>query len=265
MMSACSTRLIFSFDSGNKNLGISVVETASDVLSKLRNIALRAEQCCKHIKNQSTPAEIKAILDEIEALFDNLVKIKWAGVIDLLNGGKLKGSDMIVRTERLKGLLQYIDSTYGRPDEVLLEDQMHKNFGTNAVNEQIIMHYVDARQFINGTCSDAISSENNKKTAIVTMSGKLKNNVILDKETWLKSKWGGLTNVKGAASYRLNKNRAIFNYTFFRKTHDVENKEEKKASKQSEKCTGKRSTRSKAFKADEADAFMMCYVRTLLC
>jgi len=134
---------ILSFDCANKSLAVCYIlyniEWRNDVLSKIGEATSR-------LASSNTESYMEAlelysqILVEIDGILNNIYKIEYYDVFDLLDGKKVKDCDAITRVSGLHKCLQALP--FRDIDYVIVEDQMSLNEKSRGVYYCILYHYI---------------------------------------------------------------------------------------------------------------------------
>lgn len=137
-------KTIAGFDCAASNMGICYVEFDDKWRDKIVVHVSRLNKLYSDMesltKGQFLSESIRIVKD-IESYLDNIIKIKFFNVIDLVPGIKVAKVPLLERTKRLKYLLQILDQQFDVPDIVLIEYQMKQNDISRAISHQIAYHY----------------------------------------------------------------------------------------------------------------------------
>ena len=214
---------ILSYDVASKSLAFSIIKFNDNWKSDMSNIKL---SFYNSIKNASAEELCQVALDSINNLYillDTLIQPLVLDVVDLIPGKKVKETDVILRANRLRGYLQYVDETYMcgisdlEPYHVLVEYQMGPNNKSNSVCSQILYHYATSDDgFKNVELRDS-SNTNVQKYTVEIIGPSLKNKINLDKD-----KPRQFFIAKYAKTYDANKKHSIANMKYWLKTKNSE-------------------------------------------
>ena len=130
--------IIAGFDCAIHNLGICYVEFNDEY--KISLCAIIEQLKCV---NELTLDEIIILLNDVEKIIDNIVKVIFFNVVDLVPGLAANKVHVLDRTRTLKYLLHCLDEQLPKPDIVLIEYQMKHNDISRCVSDQIAYHYTD--------------------------------------------------------------------------------------------------------------------------
>ena len=239
---------ILSFDVASKSLAVSIIKFnenwQADVNQSIE-ILNQTLSTYKHL-GQSDKPNIDSFMkicqaslihiNNIHNILDTLIQIIYVDVVDLIPGKKIKETDLILRSNRLKGYLNNLDHMIKDFDacRVLVEYQMGPNNKSNNVFSQILYHYSEgdlnfANTFnSNQNIKNTSDSKNKKlkdntepkktpKLTIEIVGPSLKNKLNLDKDrprTYFIEKY--------AKTYDANKKHSISNMNYFLKTKNAE-------------------------------------------
>jgi hypothetical protein len=219
---------ILSYDVASKSLAMSLIKFNDNWKSDLDEIQTSFK---KGIENKS-PVEIcQSVLDNINKLYellDTLIQPLVLDVVDLIPGKKVKETDVILRANRLRGYLKYIDETYLKdihdsdtsPYHVLVEYQMGPNNKSNSVCSQILYHYATPDCGFKGT-TDFIENVEpytiKPKCTVEIIGPSLKNKLNLDID-----KPRHFFIAKYAKTYDANKKHSVANMKYWLKTKNAE-------------------------------------------
>ena len=220
---------ILSFDVASKSLAVSIIKFNEDWRTDLNNIALNFNKLCT-IHKTDTPSGIKLCqialdcIDKIYNLLNNLIQPIYVDVVDLIPGKKLKETDLILRSNRLKGYLSNIDNITRNFNKfhVLVEYQMGPNNKSNNVFSQILYHYgsIDIKFTNTNSVNNPINTGQTPSINQITIEivgPSLKNKLNLDKD-----KPRSYFIEKYAKTYDANKKHSIANMNYFLKTNKLE-------------------------------------------
>lgn len=136
--------IIISYDIASKSLAVSVMrynDKWQDELNEIHHSFNSNINCSALLLCQSALKHI----DLIEKLVDNMIQPIFFDVVDLIPNKKIKETDVVLRSSRLKGYLMNIDkkieSFVDTPIKILLEYQMGPNDKSRNVCSQILYHY----------------------------------------------------------------------------------------------------------------------------
>ena len=242
---------ILSFDVASKSLAVSIIKFnenwRADVKQSIE-ILNQTLSAYKHLGQSDKPnidsftkiCQASLIhINNIHNILDTLIQIIYVDVVDLIPGKKIKETDLILRSNRLKGYLNNLDHMIKDFDacHVLVEYQMGPNNKSNNVFSQILYHYSEGDlNFANTFNSNPIIKntfnanpiikcplEPNPmikkipKLTIEIVGPSLKNKLNLDKDrprTYFIEKY--------AKTYDANKKHSISNMNYFLKTKNAE-------------------------------------------
>jgi hypothetical protein len=163
-------KLIASFDAAIQNLGVCYIEFDDQWKKKLNTYLLQITQLYNDLSDMTSNEfldKIQILLTNLNTFVDNIIKIKFFNVINLIPGCKASSVPMLERTRRLKHLLKYIDHLLPQPDIVLIEYQMKHNDISRTISNQIAMWYMSDSDniSINHKCeADSRRSSSNVQT-----------------------------------------------------------------------------------------------------
>ena len=223
---------IVSYDVASKSLALSIIKFNNNWELDLSNLVF---SFISDINDKSSieicEIAISYIL-KLRTLLDTLIQPILLDVVDLIPNKKIKETDAILRTNRLRGYLTYIDNNYtNKMDnfQVLIEYQMGPNNKSNNVFSQIIYHYSSSdsefknslpNNIIENTSIKNTSIENTsieKKCAVEIIGPSLKNKINLDKNfprQYFIEKY--------SKTYDANKKHSIANLKYWIKTKNAE-------------------------------------------
>ena len=230
---------ILSFDVASKSLAVSIIKFNENWRSDVKqSIEILNQTLCLYTINGKDKPNIDSFtkicqaslihINNIHNILDTLIQIIYVDVVDLIPGKKIKETDLILRSNRLKGYLNNLDYMFKDFDacHVLVEYQMGPNNKSNNVFSQILYHYSDGDLNFKNT-SDSKNkkhiikdSQEHKKTPKLTIEivgPSLKNKLNLDKDrprTYFIEKY--------AKTYDANKKHSISNMNYFLKTKNAE-------------------------------------------
>ena len=231
---------ILSFDVASKSLAVSIIKFnenwQADVKQSIE-ILNQTLSTYKHLGQSDKPnidsftkiCQASLIhINNIHNILDTLIQIIYVDVVDLIPGKKIKETDLILRSNRLKGYLNNLDHMIKDFDacRVLVEYQMGPNNKSNNVFSQILYHYSEGDlNFANTSDSknkkhiikDSPEPKKTPKLTIEIVGPSLKNKLNLDKDrprTYFIEKY--------AKTYDANKKHSISNMNYFLKTKNAE-------------------------------------------
>jgi hypothetical protein len=138
-------KLIAGFDAAIQNLGVFYIEFDDQWKIKLNSYLYEISQLYNgllDITNKEFLDKIQILLVNLNTFIDNIIKIKFFNVFNLIPGCKSSSVPMLERTRRLKHLLKHIDQLLPQPDIVLIEYQMKHNDISRTISNQIAMWYM---------------------------------------------------------------------------------------------------------------------------
>lgn len=217
---------ILSYDVASKSLGLSIIKFNENWKSDLMNIKTSFDSIDKNISSVKLCQIALDHINMINKLLDNLIQPLVLDVVDLIPGKKIKETDVILRANRLRGYLNYVDDTYLNTIEdelnsckVLVEYQMGPNNKSNSVCSQILYHYADndsGFKNINTSVKETNIFENKTKYTTEIIGPSLKNKINLDREKprqYFISKY--------AKTYNANKAHSVANMIHWLKTKNA--------------------------------------------
>ena len=214
--------IIISFDCAIKNLGICCIDYDEKWQDKLTNIYNELINLYEEldkidiINKDNMVNNIKNIVLKLDYVLNNIIKIIWCNVIDLIPDKKVYNNP-IEQSKKLKYILNNLDEQLPLPDLVLIEHQMKINDITRTMSNQIIYHYMDPgnNDISFGIKEYSFNLKNNltnklSPDKIKLVGPALKNTIKLYKQ-------GGYENfiVKYANNYTANKNHCDNNFKQF--------------------------------------------------
>ena len=132
--------IIASFDCANINLGICYIEYNENWKNEIKKINNKLSSVIENKKIK----EIKEIIKKINIFLENIFKIRYINVINLLPNSNIKIS-INERTKKIKYLLNALDNMI-QSDIILIEYQMGPNNKSGSISNQIVYHYTDIYQ-----------------------------------------------------------------------------------------------------------------------
>jgi hypothetical protein len=186
---------IISFDIAIKSLAVAILETDDEWCMKLQ------------IANDNT--EIYDKINELRNVINNVIKPIYLDVIDLIPNKKIKETDVVLRSARLKGFLSIIEEKIKNYDNVkiLLEYQMGANDLSRNICSQILYHF--ANTDTNYISANADSNKTIKKKYDIEIVGpSLKNKINFVKDHSEFSK-------KYSNNYNANKAHSKCNFLYW--------------------------------------------------
>lgn len=150
-------KIVAGFDCAVSNLGICYVQFNDKWKEESDKYIVELDKLYDSISDYSKEDFINtstSLIKKINTLLDNIVKIIYFNVIDLVPGSKANKVSIIDRTKRLKHVLYCLDQQLLTPDIVLIEYQMKQNDISRAVSHQILYHYIDMETDILIECGD---------------------------------------------------------------------------------------------------------------
>ncbi len=155
--------IIFGFDCAIENLGICILHFNENwnvdvemIVKKINNMCCILEACASegytsegytsegYTSESSTPgvlSKIKCLINEINIFINNIIKVNFINVVDLIPGKNAKDFSIVEKTTKLKYLLTALDDQSEKPDVVLIEYQMKANDISRILSAQIAYHY----------------------------------------------------------------------------------------------------------------------------
>lgn len=131
--------IIFGFDCGIVNLGISIVDFNYEYNSQLLAYNSRLLDILSNKYDYITlMANINKYIDLIDELVSNVVKIKYINCVQL--ACSVEELSVVERINRLKAILCSLDQI-AKPDKVLIEYQMGPNDDMRTISSSITMYY----------------------------------------------------------------------------------------------------------------------------
>lgn len=211
--------IIIGFDIATKSLAVSVICFNDNWYEDLSNIKKQF-----YVDILGKPFDVVSeiaieYIHKLDELAADIIKIILFDVVDLIPNQKIKETDAILRTARLKGYLTNLDNKItsllidnniytNHPKvnsiKILLEYQMGPNDKSRNVCSQILYHYTPTNcNYINTFESDQIKSN---KHSIEIIGPSLKNKINLDKDKNHQYFYN-----KYAKSYDANKKHSVNN------------------------------------------------------
>lgn len=137
--------IIAGYDCALKNLGICFIYYDDEWVDKLEKLISIIKTDYKNINynDEKSISNIVTIFEKINNILDNVIKIIFFNVIDLVPNNTIEEVNIIDRTKRLKYLLNCLDLELPKPDIVLIEYQMKQNDISRCISHQIAYHYMD--------------------------------------------------------------------------------------------------------------------------
>jgi hypothetical protein len=144
---------ILSFDVASKSLAVSIIKFNENWRADVKqSIEILNQTLCLYTSISNKPnidsftkiCQASLIhINNIHNILDTLIQIIFVDVVDLIPGKKIKETDLILRSNRLKGYLNNLDNMIKDFDacHVLVEYQMGPNNKSNNVFSQILYHY----------------------------------------------------------------------------------------------------------------------------
>ena len=143
-----------SIDTATKSLAVSIIEYRLDTTSSIADLysvykrTIRQIDQIDQIDQSIQRAELFIkLLDDVNIILDNTVKIHHLDVVDLIPNKKVAETDIIYRSEKLYTYLKTLDRVLepfmnmDKPVIFLLEYQMGPNIQSSAVSNQLIYHF----------------------------------------------------------------------------------------------------------------------------
>jgi hypothetical protein len=247
-----SIKTFLSFDAALHNLGVCYIQYNSNWLDEFTK---QVEILKTTIISPDTGLhQILAELKNIDTILNSICVIKWANIFDLTPGFKVKETDAVFRTSRLKSVLNHIDAQIqNKPDYVLVEYQMVQNTISLQITNQIMYHYSD------DTSDVKFSTVKKHKTKPSYITGAIDNmkpsaHTVIDNPTQVVvvkpgaknsinfTKLGSYGNfIAKKSSYKANKAHSVYNFLYYTRLYNIPLQTFNKLD-------------------DLADAFMQCYV-----
>ncbi len=184
--------IIYSFDCGIHNIGVCCLSFDDNYLLKIEQINIKINKLIDQIELlKQTNDDIKSIINNISDLLehinnfiDNMIKILFINVFDIMPNIKFNNIDFTVITSQIKFLLSSITNQVEYPDVVLIEYQMNINDKSRGISHYIEYHFTPLKYNTSNVITSQLSSyklipftiNNNKNTIIEYVSPKLKNN-----------------------------------------------------------------------------------------
>jgi hypothetical protein len=215
---------ILGYDVASKSLALSIIKFNENWKSDLAEIESSFNQ--RH--SMSSVELCQSVLDHINRLYDlldTLIQPLVLEVVDLIPGKKLKETDVILRANRLRGYLKYVDETHlnNIPDlgvyHVLVEYQMGPNNKSNSVCSQILYHYAANDTGFKSTLSENNLTDNTQAARVCNVEiigPSLKNKINLDKDKTRQFFIG-----KYAKTYDANKKHSVANMKYWLTTKNA--------------------------------------------
>lgn len=232
---------ILSFDVASKSLAISIIKFNENWSSEIKEASSKFYSNVLEInKDNITQKAIRLCqaslecINKIGDIVETRIQPIYLDVVDLIPLKKIKDTDLILRSNRLKGYLNTIDNILDviindpitnalfKPRlHVLVEYQMGPNNKSNNVFSQILYHY--ANNDLNFKRTNQHPSiqrkltENILNVSLEIVGPSLKNKINLDKDrprTYFIEKY--------AKTYDANKKHSIANMNYFLKSKNSE-------------------------------------------
>ena len=226
---------ILSFDVASKSLAVSIIKFNENWRADVKqSIEILNQTLCLYTITGKDKPNIDSFtkicqaslvhINNIHNILDTLIQIIYVDVVDLIPGKKIKETDLILRSNRLKGYLNNLDHMIKDFDacHVLVEYQMGPNNKSNNVFSQILYHYSEGDLNFKNTSDskniikDSPEPKKTPKLTIEIVGPSLKNKLNLDKDrprTYFIEKY--------AKTYDANKKHSISNMNYFLKTKNA--------------------------------------------
>jgi hypothetical protein len=150
---------IIGFDSAVENLGVCCIEFDENYKLQIAKCTEELSNILDNIGSMSKKTFINLIhnvLKKLNNVYNNIIKITYINVFDLIPGENINKITVKSTTEKLKYLLHYIDNIFPHVDVVLIEYQMKQNSLTPLISGQIMFYYTELK-------SVPVTYANNKK------------------------------------------------------------------------------------------------------
>jgi len=129
--------LFLSFDCANKTLAYMIVEINVNIIEEIRG----------EVRNEGKEyIKKKQKIKEIEKKLEKYIEFKKYGVVDVLNGKKIKNTTTIERTKMLKNKLDELNflNCIDSNTTIVIEKQPRlSNFKSSTICDQIMMYFAD--------------------------------------------------------------------------------------------------------------------------
>jgi hypothetical protein len=201
---------IISYDVASKSLAVSIMQFNDNWAKDLADINLYFNSAKIDSATDMCNTALIAV-NRIKLLLETLFTPIYLDVVDLIPNKKIKETDLILRSCRLKAYLENFDKISNQFDNcrVLVEYQMGPNNKSNNVFSQLLYHYAYCDTDYS-SCYDTDKTIHQKKYSIEVVGPSLKNKINLDK-----SKPLSFFINKYATSYDANKKHSTHNMLWF--------------------------------------------------
>jgi hypothetical protein len=139
--------IIYSFDCAVKNLGVCCISVDEHWRDK---ISAHVTDLYKLYEMEGTRKEFldrtQAIMRGIDSTLDNMYKLVWINVFDLIPGQKLTSVPFGQIVAKLKYIMWYLGKTLPEPDVVLIEYQMNANDKARGISRFIEEYYTPLKE-----------------------------------------------------------------------------------------------------------------------
>lgn len=212
---------IISFDIASKSLGLSIVDFNENWKDELKQLLVDFYSDIKDKETEEILHIILLYINKLDSILDNMIVPKIFDAVDLIPNKKLKETTAFLRTNRLNGYLQSIDTYLSNDNiekcKILLEFQMGPNDKSRNVCSQILYHYSNTDNNFKNNCSliKPVSNVIKYDTEIVGPSLKNKINLVEGFEH-------SFFIQKYTKSYDANKKHSICNFKHWINIHNVE-------------------------------------------
>jgi hypothetical protein len=175
---------IISYDIACKSLALSIIYFNKNWKNDLKKIQ---NEYYKNIDKCSNPIEIYnytfQFLINIDKILNEMINPIYLDVVDLIPNQKIKDTNVIIRTSRLKSYLNMIDKKINDLNDdihILLEYQMGPNDKSRNVCSQILYHYSGTDSNFNNSNSNIEKIPDLYKYTIEIIGPSLKNKINFD-------------------------------------------------------------------------------------
>ena len=245
--------IIFSYDCAIKNLGFCCIEFDENWRKKAAKLISRLQKIYTDVDQLSKAEFIEkalSITKDIDNLLSNIFKLRFANIIDLIPGQKLKKVKYSDIFKRLKYIVECLNRQLPKPDVVLIETQMSVNDKARGISRYIEDTYSSV-EMPSGEITFALTSypiipieikqstSDHVNTKVYCINATIKNTYSIDKS--VEGSYEAF--ISKTSNYTANKKHTTHNFKYYMEKSEQSNKIENVPNKLD----------------DVADAFMMAY------